>query len=152
MNYPLVMVIIILGFTLSIASCKKSEEVNITVGERSQTETTEEYGLEEEMKKASRVMKRLERAVKQNDWVEIEMWTLEIKEGIGRRCVELYKTEHKWISSKFVILHDKFVTALDALILCSQNHDTTSLDLEFKRLIKSCDDCHEIFQEEVEDG
>lgn len=145
MNYPLITAITILGVSLSIASCKKSEEINV---ENLQTETPEESGLAKAMKESSRVMKRLERAVKHNDWVEIEMWSQEIKEGIGGRCVELYKAETKWFASEFIILHEKFARALDTLILCGKEHDSTHLNLEFKRLIESCDECHEVFHKE----
>jgi hypothetical protein len=122
--------------------------VSVKSVEEVQTETPEEGDLAREMKKAAMIMKRLERAVDDNDWVEVDMWTEEIKEGIGSRCVALYKTEHKWISSEFVGLHKKFVSAINRLILCSKEHDSAHLKLEFNRLIKSCDDCHEVFDED----
>ncbi|GJQ58017.1 MAG: hypothetical protein D8M57_01340 [Candidatus Scalindua sp. AMX11] len=151
MNYPLITVITILGVSLSIASCKKSEEEDGARVENIQTEVPVESDLAKAMKESSRVMKRLERAVKHNDWVEIEMWSQEIKEGIGGKCVELYKAENKWFASKFVILHEKFASALDTLILCSQEQNSAHLNREFNRLTESCDECHEIFHEEDED-
>ncbi|MDR4499035.1 MAG: hypothetical protein MRK02_14130 [Candidatus Scalindua sp.] len=151
MNYYLIVVTAIFGITLTIASCKKSEEMNVEVVEDIQANDSEESGLASAMKEASRVMKSLKRAVKHNDWVQIDMWTQEIRGGIGHRCIELYKAENKWFASEFIILHEKFVNAIDKLMLCSKEHDTTNVNLEFNRLKKTCDECHAIFQDEKDE-
>ncbi len=80
-----------------------------------------------------------------NDWVEIDMWTEELKEGIGFNCVELYMIENNDISNEFTILSSKFNSAINKLILCSNEQDTDNANLEFNNLVESCDACHEIF-------
>ena len=84
-----------------------------------------------------------------NDWVDIDIWTQELKEGIGYYCVELYMIENNDISSEFISLSNKFVSSLNKLILSSKTHDTNNSGVEFNRLIKSCDGCHAIFFEKV---
>ena len=155
MNRSIIAVITILVVCLSIASCKKPEEVeveevNVESVEHVQKERPTDFGLVRAMKKASMAMKRLGRGVKNNDWVEIDIWAQEIKEGIGDTCVELYEAEHNGAPSGFVAFRDKFVHAVNNLILCSKDHDAINSKLEFTRLTESCDECHAIFNEEVE--
>lgn len=151
MHYSLIAVIAILGLCLPIASCKKSEEKDIESVVQLQKETPTDFGLVMAMKQASLAMKRLGRGVKNNDWVEIDIWTQEIKEGIGDKCVDLYEAENKGVSNEFIALRDKFVRAANNLILCSKDHDDTNAKLEFNRLKDSCEECHAIFNEKVED-
>ena len=149
MNYPLIVVAIIFGVTMSISSCKKSEEVKVEMVVEVQESPPEQESLAKAMKKASRVMRRLAKAVEDNDWVDMDIWTQELKEGIGYYCVELYMIENNDISSEFIALSNKFVSSLNKLILSSKMHDTNNSGLEFNRLIKSCDGCHEVFFEKV---
>jgi len=85
-----------------------------------------------------------------NDWVEMDMWTQELKEGIGYNCVILYMVENSDIPTGFITLSNQFNSAINKLILCSKEHDTDNTDLEFNNLIKSCDACHERFSEKEE--
>ena len=149
MNYPLIVVAIILGALISISSCKKAEEVKVETVKEVQESPQEQESLAKAMKKASRVMRRLSKAVEDNDWVDIDIWTQELKEGIGYYCVELYMIENNDISSEFISLSNKFVSSLNKLILSSKTHDTNNSGVEFNRLIKSCDGCHAIFFEKV---
>ncbi len=140
---------IILGTCLSLFSCQKAEEVEVERFEEVETDTPEEDGLARAMQKASRVMRRLARSVEHNDWVEMDMWTQELKEGIGYYCVELYMIENDGISSEFIALSNKFISALNKLMLCSKQHDSSQVKSEFDNLVTSCDQCHEIFFEKV---
>ncbi len=99
------------------------------------------------MKRASIDLRRLSGAVEGRDWVEIEMWTKELKEGIGYSCVELYMAEHRGISSEFVILGSRFYDSIRTLILSCKEHDTEAIDGEFNRVLKTCDDCHDIYKD-----
>ena len=92
-------------------------------------------------------MRRLAKAVKNNDWVEMAMWAEELKENIGFNCVELYMIENNDVSNEFMVLSSKFNRALNKLILCSKEQDTDNANLEFNNLVKSCDACHEAFQQ-----
>ncbi|MDR4503373.1 MAG: hypothetical protein MRK01_01100 [Candidatus Scalindua sp.] len=140
---------IILGICLSLVSCERSEEVLVERVQETVTDAPEQEGLVMAMKKASRVMRRLARAVERNDWAEMDIWTQELKEGIGYYCVELYMIEHDGIPSEFISLSNRFVSALNKLMLCSKKHDATQLKSEFDSLTKSCDQCHEIFFEKL---
>jgi hypothetical protein len=102
------------------------------------------------MKNASRDLRRLSRSIENRDWVEIEMWTKELKEGIGYSCVELYMKEHRGVSSEFVIMGSRFFDAVRNLILLCKEHNAETIDAEFNRLLTTCDDCHEIYKEEEE--
>lgn len=148
MKYSLLVSAIILGIFTVTTSCKKTEEVKVERVEEVQAYVPKQ-GLAKAMKKASRMMRRLARAAENNDWVEMEMWTQELKEGIGYNCLELYMVENSGISSEFVILSNKFNSAINKLILCSKEHDTNNTNLEFSRLINSCDMCHIRFYEKV---
>lgn len=151
MSNSLIVVITIMAVCLSITSCKKSEERDVESVEHLQTMTPTDFGLVRAMKKASMAMKRLSRGVQHNDWVEIDIWTQEIKEGIGDKCVELYEAEHNGVPNEFIALQNKFLRATKNLMLCSRDHDDVNSKLEFNRLRESCDECHAIFNEEVED-
>ncbi|GAX61532.1 cytochrome c [Candidatus Scalindua japonica] len=150
MKQSLIAVIIIIAVTISITSCKKPEEVNVKSVESGQNEYLTDFRLVKEMKKAAMAMKRLSRGVKDNDWMEIDIWTHEIKEGIGDKCVELYRAENNDVPSEFVASRDKFAKAVDNLILCSKNHDDSNSQRDYDMLKESCDECHEIFKKELE--
>ncbi len=102
------------------------------------------------MKSASRDLRRLSRSIENRDWVEIEMWTNELKEGIGYSCVELYMKEHRGVSSEFVIRGSRFYDAVRNLILLCKEHNAETIDVGFNRLLTTCDDCHEIYKEKEE--
>lgn len=150
MKYSLIILTLILGTSLVITSCKKSEEVKVERVEEVQTYVPKRGGLAATMKKASLLMRRLSRSVKNNDWVEMDMWTQELKEGIGFYCVTLYMIETNDISLEFIMLSNKFNSAINKLILCSKQHDTDNAKLEFDNLVMSCDACHESFKKDVE--
>ncbi|OHB86210.1 MAG: hypothetical protein A3D13_05335 [Planctomycetes bacterium RIFCSPHIGHO2_02_FULL_40_12] len=128
-------------------SCKKTEEVAVEV---THTSEKKDETLGQAMKSASRDLRRLSRSIKNRDWVEIEMWAKELKEGIGYSCVELYMKEHRGISSEFVIMGSRFFDAVRNLILLCKEHDVETIDVEFNRLLTTCDDCHEIYKEKEE--
>ncbi|MDR4497342.1 MAG: hypothetical protein MRK02_05360 [Candidatus Scalindua sp.] len=95
------------------------------------------------MKKTSRDIRRLSRALETKDWVEIEMWADELKRGIGQSCVNLYIKNHPGVSGEFVILSDRFYNAANRLTISCNNHDDVAANNEFDKMVKSCDDCHE---------
>ena len=150
MKYSLIIFTVIIGITIVTASCKKPEEAKIESVEEVQTLTPEHGSLAGAMKKASIVMRRLARTVENNDWVEMAMWTEELKENIGFNCVELYMIENNDVSNEFMVLSSKFNRALNKLILCSNEQDTDTANLEFNYLVKSCDACHESFNKDAE--
>ncbi len=149
MKYSLIIFIIITGISIVTASCNKSEEVNIESVEAVQTNAPRQGGLAGAMKKASIMMRRLARAVEKNDWVQMDMWAEELKEGIGFNCVELYMIENNDVSYEFTVLSNKFNSAINKLILCSKKQDTDNSNLEFNNLVKSCDACHESFNKKA---
>jgi len=150
MKYSLIIFAVIIGITIVTASCKKSQEAKIESVEEVQTFTPEHRSLAGAMKKASIAMRRLARAVENNDWVEMNMWAEELKENIGFNCVELYMIENNDVSNEFMVLSSKFNRALNKLILCSKEQDTDNANLEFNNLVKSCDACHESFNKDAE--
>lgn len=131
-----------------LTSCKKAEEVKV---EKIPTSHARNDTLEKAMKNASRDLRRLSSAIEGRDWVEIEMWTKELKEGIGYSCVELYMAEHRGISSEFVIKGSQFYDAVRKLTASCKEHDVEAIDPEFNLLLKTCDDCHDIYKEKEED-
>lgn len=148
MKHLLLILIMAFGTSSFIVSCKKSEDVNVgKIEEIGNTQTSEEKGLSKAMKQASGIMRRLSRAVENNDWVEIDMWTQELKEGIGFECVELYMIENNDISNEFVALSNNFNNAINKLILSGKQHDVSVSGVEFSRLKNSCDACHEKYKE-----
>ncbi len=128
----------------SLTSCKKPEETKV---EKTQTDYEIDKTLGQAMKRASRDLRRLSNSIEGRDWVEIEMWTKELKEGIGYSCVELYMAEHRGISSEFVILGSRFYDTIRKLTVSCKEHDAEVIDSEFNRLLKTCDDCHDIYKE-----
>jgi hypothetical protein len=150
MKYSLIILTLILGTLMTIASCKKPEEVKIESVEEMQANVPEQSALTGAMKKAGIMMRRLARAVQNNNWVEMDMWTQELKEGIGFSCVKLYMIENHDVSDEFTVLSNKFNSAINKLILCSKEQDTDNANLEFDNLIKSCDACHESFNKDME--
>ena len=145
-KYSLIILALIFG-TLIISSCKKPEKER--VGE-ARVNTSENKGMARAMKNASLHMRRLQKAVSNNDWVEMEMWTRELKEGVGFSCVKLYMVENNHIPKEFMLLNKKFNSAINKLILCSKKHDAGNSNPEFINLIKSCDSCHESFNKKAE--
>ncbi len=145
MKYSLIYLVLILCTLALISSCKKPDEVKIKKPEY----TLLQDDLARSMKKASLVMRRLSKAVKDNDWVETDMWTQELKEGIGFSCVTLHMIENNDISIRFIMLSNQFNSAINKLILCSKNHDTDSSNIEFNNLVKSCDACHDSFNKDA---
>ncbi len=125
------------------SSCKRAEEGKEGVGSREFVKNPGENGLERAMKKTSRDIRRLAKALEDKDWLEIEMWAEELKQGIGVSCVNLYIQNHSGASGEFIILGDRFYNATNKLTLSCQSHDIVTARTEFHRMTKSCDDCHE---------
>jgi len=153
MKYSLIILALILGTLTTIASCNKSEEVRIErveEVEELQANVPEQSALAGAMKKAGITMRRLSRAVGNNNWVEIDMWTHELKEGIGFSCVKLYMIENPHVTEEFSVLSNKFSSAINKLIMCSKRQDRINANLEFDNLIESCDACHESFNKDME--
>ncbi len=151
MKQLLMLLIITCATIVGFISCKKSEEVKV---EKTHTgiEHEEDKTLEDAMKRASRDLRRLSGAINGRDWVEIEMWTKELKEGIGYSCVELYMAEHRGISSEFVVMGSRFYDAIRTLILSCKEHNTEAIDGEFNRVLNTCDNCHDIYKDKEEDN
>ena len=143
----LIMLIIVSGIFTVLTSCKKSEEVEVEDIEEVSAYMSEEEGLEKAMKKTSRDTRRLARALESKDWIEIEMWAEELKQGIGVSCVNLYLKNHQGVSGEFIILGDRFYNAANRLILSCKNHDAEIADAEFNKMLKSCDECHEGYKD-----
>ncbi len=153
MKYSLIILALILGTLTTIASCNKSEEVRIErveEVEELQANVPEQSALAGAMKKAGITMRRLSRAVGNNNWVEIDMWTHELKEGIGFNCVKLYMIENPHVTEEFSVLSNKFNSAINKLIMCSKRQDRINANLEFDNLVESCDACHKSFNKDVE--
>ncbi len=132
------------GIFTALVSCKKAEEVEV---EEIHAYMSEEESLERAMKKTSMDTKRLARALESRDWIEIEMWAGELKQGIGVSCVNLYIKNHPGASAEFIILGGRFYNAANRLILSCKDRDTEIADAEFNKMLKSCDDCHEGYRE-----
>ncbi len=153
MKHSLIILTLILGILMAIASCKKSEEVKVErveEVEELQANVPEQSALAGAMKKAGIMMRRLARAVENNNWVEMDMWTQELKEGIGFSCVKLYMIDNPHVTEEFTVLSNKFNSAINKLIMCSKRQDTINANLEFDNLIESCDACHESFNKDME--
>ena len=140
----IILLIFICAIFSGLTSCKKTEDVKV---EKTPTSHARDDTLEKAMKSASRDLRRLSGAIEGRDWVEIEMWTKELKEGIGYSCVELYMAEHRGISSEFVIKGSQFYDAVRKLTVSCKEHNVEVIDSEFNRLLKTCDDCHDIYKE-----
>jgi|GEM_PF-438937 len=153
MKYSLIILALILGTLTIITSCNKSEEVRIErveEVEELQANVPEQSALAGAMKKAGITMRRLSRAVGNNNWVEIDMWTHELKEGIGFNCVKLYMIENPHVTEEFSVLSNKFNSAINKLIMCSKRQDRINANLEFDNLVESCDACHKSFNKDLE--
>ncbi len=146
-KFSLIISVFIIGVLIVIASCKKSDDVEI---KEDKAYTLLQDDLARSMKKASLVMRRLSRAVNNNDWVEMDMWTQELKEGIGFSCVTQYMIENNNISLRFIMLSNQFNSAINKLMLASKNHYSDRANLEFNNLVYSCDSCHDSFNEDAE--
>lgn len=131
-----IMVVILMGQV----SCKKTKEVEV---EEIQAYLSEEETLEGAMKKTSRDVRRLAAALESKDWIDIEMWANELKQGIGVSCVNLYIKNHPGVSGEFVILGDRFYNAVNRLILSCKDRDGLIADAQFTKMLKTCDMCHE---------
>lgn len=112
---------------------------------------SEEETLELAMKKTSRDTRRLARAIESRDWIEIEMWANELKQGIGVSCVNLYIKTHPGVTGEFIILGDRFYNAANRLILSCKKRDTETADSQFEKMLKSCDMCHEGYKKKNSD-
>lgn len=148
-KYSFTIFTVIMAISIAKTSCNKPEEVMIERGEKAVPHTQEQGGLASAMKKASRSMRRLARAVEYNDWVQMDLMTKELKENIGFNCVELYMIENNDIPHEFTVLSSKFNSALNKLILCSKKQDAGNTNLEFNNLVNSCDACHESFNKDA---
>ena len=115
-----------------------------------QADVPEQSALAGAMKKAGITMRRLSKAVENNNWVEVDMWTNELKEGIGFSCVTLYMIEKPNVSEEFSVLSNKFNSAINKLIMCGKRQDRINANLEFDNLVESCDACHESFNKDME--
>ena len=149
MKCSLIIFAVIIGISIIAASCKKSEEVEIKGVEDVQSNAPTQGSLARAMKKASIAMRRLARAVEKNNWVEIDMWTEELKEGIGFNCVELFMIENNDIPFEFTELSSKFNRAVNKLILSGKEQDADNAKFEFNNLVKSCEACHKSFNKDA---
>ncbi|MBT3877606.1 MAG: hypothetical protein HON76_13010 [Candidatus Scalindua sp.] len=147
MKSSLIISVFIIGTLIVIASCKKPDEVKVG---NAKVYTPLQDDLARSMKKASLVMRRLSRAVKNNDWVETDMWTQELKEGIGFSCVTQYMIENNDISLRFIMLSNQFNSAINKLMLASKKHYPERANIEFDNLVYSCDACHDSFNKDAE--
>ncbi len=134
-------------FLLILVSCNKTDETPIQK-EEIQAYLSEEDTLEQAMKKTSSDTRRLARAMEARNWIEIEMWASELKQGIGVSCVNLYIKNHPGVTAEFIILGDRFYNATNRLILSCKKRDTEIADAQFKKMLKSCDMCHEGYKKE----
>ncbi len=147
MKSSLLILVFIIGTLTVITSCKKPDKVKV---DDTKVYTLLQDDLARSMKKASLVMRRLSRAVKNNDWVETDMWTQELKEGIGFSCVTQYMIENNDISVRFIMLSNQFNSAINKLMLASKKHYSERANLEFDNLVYSCDACHDSFNKDAE--
>lgn len=147
MKSSLILFVFITGTLIAIASCKKPEEGKIVDPE---AYTLLEDDLARSMKNASLVMRRLSRAVKNNDWVEIDMWTQELKDGIGFTCVTQYMRENNDISLRFIMLSNQFNSSINKLTLASKKHYSERANLEFNNIVYTCDACHDSYNKDAE--
>ncbi len=138
-----ILLILFLSILLTeIISCKEATEVAVD-DEEIQAYMSDEETLKHAMKKTSRDARRLAKALESRDWIDIEMWANELKQGIGVSCVNLYIKSHPGVSGEFLILGDRFYNASNRLILSCKKHDTEIADAQFDRMLKSCETCHE---------
>ncbi len=125
-----------------IISCKKAVEMTVDE-EEIQAYMSEKETLKLAMKRTSKDTRRLAKALESRNWIEIEMWANELKQGIGVSCVNLYIKNHPGVSGEFLILSDRFYNASNRLILSCKKRDTEIADAQFGKMIKSCEICHD---------
>ena len=125
-----------------LISCKKAEEAKVE-DVVIQAYMSEEKTLKLAMKRTSMDTRRLAKALESRDWIEIEIWANELKQGIGVSCVNLYIKNHTGVSGEFIILGDRFYNATNRLILSCKKRDAEIADAQFGKMIKSCEACHE---------
>jgi|TARA_B100000959_G_scaffold277277_1_gene333577 hypothetical protein len=125
-----------------IISCKKAVEMTVDE-EEIQAYMSEKETLKLAMKRTSKDTRRLAKALESRNWIEIEMWANELKQGIGVSCVNLYIKNHPGVSGEFLILSDRFYNASNRLILSCKKRDTEIADAQFGKMIKSCETCHD---------
>ena len=125
-----------------ITSCKKAVEETVD-DEEIRAYMSDEETLKLAMKRTSRDTRRLAKSLESRDWIEIEMWANELKQGIGVSCVNLYIKNHPGVSGEFLILSDRFYNASNRLILSCKKRDTEIADAQFGKMIKSCETCHD---------
>jgi hypothetical protein len=127
---------------MGIISCKEAVEVAVNE-EEIQAYMSDEETLKLAMKRTSRDTRRLAKALESKDWIEIEMWANELKQGIGVSCVNLYIKNHPGVSGEVLILSDRLYNASNRLILSCKKRDAEIADAQFGKMIKSCETCHE---------
>ena len=149
MKHILIIILILTVILVGPVSCKKSEEAEV---EEIQAYMSEEETLGQAMKKTSRDTRRLARAIESKDWIEIEMWANELKQGIGVSCVNLYIKNHPGVSGEFIILGDRFYNATNRLILSCKKRDAEIADAQFDKMLKFCDACHEGYKKKDNDN
>ena len=125
-----------------IISCKKAVEMTVDE-EEIQAYMSEKETLKLAMKRTSKDTRRLAKALESRNWIEIEMWANELKQGIGVSCVNLYIKNNPGVSGEFLILSDRFYNASNRLILSCKKRDTEIADAQFGKMIKSCETCHD---------
>ncbi len=131
---------------VGLFSCNKTEKVPIQE-EEIKAYMSEKETLEQAMKKTSKDVRRLARAIESRDWIEIEMWANELKQGIGVSCVNLYIKNHPGVTAEFIILGDRFYNSTNRLILSCKKRDVEIADAQFEKMLKSCDMCHEGYKD-----
>ncbi|ODS31950.1 MAG: hypothetical protein SCARUB_02923 [Candidatus Scalindua rubra] len=68
---------------------------------------------------------------------------------MGRNKNEVFTNNNDRNTGNFYNHCFLFNNAINKLILCSKEHNTNNTNLEFSRLINSCDMCHIRFYEKV---
>ncbi len=131
---------------VGLFSCNKSDEVPIQE-EEIKAYMSEKETLEQAMKKTSKDVRRLARAIESRDWIEIEMWANELKQGIGVSCVNLYVKNHPGVTAEFIIQGNRFYNSTNRLILSCKKRDAEIADAQFDKILKSCDTCHEGYKD-----
>jgi len=149
MRHLLIALVIILGVFIVTTSCKITEGVELKKVENV-TKVSEDNSMSAAGKKASLEMRRLSRAVGNNDWAKMDKWLQELKHGMGFNCMKLYMIENHNVPEEFVELSNKFNSAINKLILCGKKQDAENANLEFNNLVKSCDACHESYNKDAE--
>ncbi|MBT3881506.1 MAG: cytochrome c [Candidatus Scalindua sp.] len=134
-----------------VISCKKIEESAVE-DEEIEAYLSEEATLKRAMKRTSMDTRRLAKALESKDWIEIETWANELKQGIGVSCVNLYIKTHPGVSAEFIILGDRFYNATNRLIISCKKRDTEIADAQFAKMMKSCEMCHDGYKKQDNDS